>query len=81
MFAKHFAKGGTLEDFDLKSSKKVYEEELKKGKDVVATEVKPKEDTTEDLVTKLKKLADLRDAGVLSDEEFQQLKGKLIAQM
>lgn len=80
MFSRHFSKGGTLENFDIKSSKKVYEEELKKGKEVVA-ETKVQDNSTEDLVVKLKKLADLREAGVLSDDEFQQLKGKLIAQM
>lgn len=84
MFARHFANGGTLDNFDIKSSKKVYEEELKNGKkvanEVVHTEgVKPN-DTTDDVVAKLKKLAELKEAGVLSEEEFQQMKAKLIAQ-
>ena len=78
MFAKHFAKGGTFEDFDMRSSKKVYEDELKNGKKVADTEGVSKSTTTDDLVTQLKKLSDLKDAGVLSDAEFQQMKAKLL---
>ena len=84
VFANHFAKGGTLEDFDIKSSKKVYDEELKKGKTVAAEVVKvedlKKEDPSNDVMNKLKKLAEMKDAGVLTDEEFVQMKGKLLAQ-
>lgn len=78
MFARHFANGGTLENFDLRSSKKVYDEELKNGKKVADTEGVSKTTTTDDLVTQLKKLSDLKDAGVLSDAEFQQMKAKLL---
>lgn len=78
MFARHFANGGTLENFDLRSSKKVYDEELKNGKKVADTEGVSKTTTTDDLVTQLKKLSELKDAGVLSDAEFQQMKAKLL---
>ena len=83
VFANHLAKGGTLEDFDIRSSKKVYSEELKNSKseaEKVAAEVVKKPDAADDLVVKLKKLAELKDAGVLSDEEFQQMKTKLLSQ-
>ena len=79
VFANHLAKGGTLENFDIKSSKKVYEDEVKKGETTIVEIVK-KEDSTDDLVNKLKKLSELKDAGVLSDDEFQQMKGKVLAQ-
>lgn len=78
MFARHFANGGNFENFDMKSSKKVYDEELKNGKKVADTEGVSKTTTTDDLVTQLKKLSDLKDAGVLSDAEFQQMKAKLL---
>lgn len=84
MFARHLANGGTLDNFDIKSSKKVYDEELKNGKkvakDVAATEGAKPSESSDDVLAKLKKLAELKDAGVLSDEEFQQMKAKLIAQ-
>ncbi len=80
VFAKHFANGGTLENFDPRASKKAYEEEMKKGKEIVTETIKPEATSaTDDIVHKLKKLAELRDAGVLSDTEFQEMKGKLIA--
>ena len=78
MFARHFANGGNFENFDMKSSKKVYDEELKNGKKVADTEGVSKTTTTDDLVTQLKKLSELKDAGVLSDDEFQQMKAKLL---
>ena len=84
MFARHFDNGGTLDNFDMKFSKKVYEEELKNGKnvakEVVNTEGVKANDSTDDLMVKLKKLSELKDAGVLSEEEFLQMKTKLIAQ-
>jgi uncharacterized protein (DUF697 family) len=78
VFSNHFAKGGSFEDFDLTKSKKVYEEELKKGKAVV-NEVVKKEEKPEDVVSKLTKLSQLRDAGILTEEEFLQMKTKLLA--
>jgi uncharacterized protein (DUF697 family) len=81
MFAKHFANGGTLDNFDIKKSKKVYEEELKNGKTVAKDVAIKKEDTTDDLVTKLKKLNELKEAGVLTEEEFSQMKGRLISEI
>lgn len=82
MFASHFAKGGTLENFDIKSSKKVYEEEMKKSKEVIAeTAPKTQETNTDDIVTKLKKVAELRDAGIITEQEFQQTKEKLLGQL
>ena len=39
------------------------------------------EDSTDDLIAQLKKLGDLKEAGVLDDAEFQVAKAKLLAQM
>jgi uncharacterized protein (DUF697 family) len=79
MFARHFENGGTLENFDLKASKQVYAEELKNSKTAMQ-DIPVKEEPTMDIVQKLKQLAELKTAGVLSEEEFQLMKGKLIAQ-
>ncbi|MFZ4543074.1 MAG: DUF697 domain-containing protein [Saprospiraceae bacterium] len=79
MFSNHFAKGGTLEDFDVKRSRKIYEEELKKSNEIVAETVKS-EDNSDDIVSKLKKIAELKEAGVINEEEFLLMKSKLIAQ-
>jgi hypothetical protein len=39
------------------------------------------ETSTEDLIAQLKKLGDLKEAGVLDEAEFQTAKAKLLAQM
>lgn len=79
--ASHFAKGGTLEDFDLRSARRKYDEEIKKGKEVAKETVVKVEVTEDDVVAKLKKLSELKGAGILTEEEFSQMKAKLLAQM
>ncbi len=79
--ASHFAKGGTLEDFDLRMARRKYDEEIKKGKEVAKETVVKVEVTEDDVVAKLKKLSELKGAGILTEEEFTQMKAKLLAQM
>lgn len=81
VFASHFAKGGTLENFDLKSAKKIYETEMKKGKEVIDEAPIPAQESSEDVITKIKNLAELHKAGALTDEEFQATKARLLAQI
>ncbi len=82
--ASHFQKGGTLEDLDFKTAKQEYTDEMDTGKKVV-DEVRqetsaPKSDSDE-TIDKLRKLAELRDQGVITGEEFQELKDRLLAQL
>lgn len=92
-FKKHFETGGTLLDFDLDQLKKVFDSKFEKGKKY-AQEVKKEqekkksadivedilieEETKKDLVTQLKELAGLKSSGLISHEEFETLKKKLI---
>ena len=78
--ASHFNKGGTFEDFDLKSAKQKYNEEIKNGKQA-AKEAAGKTENTDDLVVRLKKLSELKDAGILSEEEFTAMKTKILSQL
>jgi uncharacterized protein (DUF697 family) len=83
--AHHFHNGGTLEDFDLTNAKKRYNEEMEEGKRV-ASEMKTEEkatpaSSTDATLDKIKKLADMRDAGILTDEEFTEMKKKLLAEV
>ncbi|MBL7803841.1 MAG: DUF697 domain-containing protein [Saprospiraceae bacterium] len=87
VLAKHFDEGGTLADLDLKSARREFEEEIETGKQV-ATDLKnespaPEQpaDATDDTLVKLKKMAELRDAGVLTEEEFREWKARLLAQI
>ena len=88
VFKKHFTTGGTFLDFDLASLKKFYDEKFEKGK----TEAKqmhkeekqkkadkePPPSVREDIVERLKELDQLRKAEVITQEEFLNLKAKLI---
>ncbi len=80
--ANHFHQGGTLEDLDLGAARKKYEAEVVEGKKV-AEELKKADqpDATDQTLDKLRKLAEMKDAGILTEEEFKQLKDKLIAQI
>jgi uncharacterized protein (DUF697 family) len=83
VFKKHFETGGTFLDFDPSRLKKYYDEKFEKGK-VLAQEMKEKQDKKEkdassvNIVDKLKELADMKEQGIISDEEFQKMKKKLI---
>lgn len=83
--AAHFHAGGTLDDLDLGKARKKYEEEIETGKQV-ARDLKqdaasPTADPTDETLEKIKKIAELRDAGVLTEEEFRELKARLLAQI
>lgn len=83
VFKKHFETGGTFLDFDPERLKKFYNEKFEKGKEV-AEELRKKQETVTksadagSAVDKLKELAGMKAAGLLSDEEFETMKKKII---
>ncbi len=83
VFKKHFETGGTFLDFDPSRLKKYYNEKFEKGKEVaskIQKDQKTKEEKTvvNDSVTQLQNLAKMKEDGILTDEEFQTLKKKII---
>ena len=94
VFKKHFETGGTFLDFDTERLTKMYREKFEKGKKVAEDIRKEQEDqkkTVEkvvkmeatqkgkkDVITRLKELGDLKEKGVITEEEFQTMKKKLI---
>lgn len=93
VFKKHFDNGGTFLDIDLNALKKMYDDKFEKGKEIAenfSKEQKNKEDLlkkaesinleseTSTLITRLKELADMKNNGIISEEEFNILKTKLI---
>jgi len=90
VFKIHFEKGGTFLDFDLSSLKKYYDQKFEKGKDVASKMKKkeqknedtstsiPKTEVPEDLIPRLKEYAQLKAAGVLTEEEYLRLKARLL---
>lgn len=83
--AAHFHKGGSLDDLDINSARKGYESEMDNGKQVAremsqSTEAKPANEA--DLaMDKIKKLSEMKDAGIISEEEFTTLKQRLLSQI
>lgn len=62
---------------NLNSMLQILFEELKNYKKVVSNNT----DSTENIPAKIKELSELRDAGILTDEEFQQKKEELLARL
>lgn len=82
--ANHFEKGGTLDDLDVKNARKGYESEMENGKRVTdeLTQTEPRPQTaTDEAMDKLRKMAEMKDAGIITEEEFKQLKERLLAQI
>jgi uncharacterized protein (DUF697 family) len=86
VFKKHFETGGTFLDFDPERLKKYYNEKFEKGKEV-AEELRKKQETAVKsadsvaAVDKIKELADMKAAGILSEEEFETMKKKIIGEI
>lgn len=79
--AKHLQNGGTLEDLDLTKARKTYETEIDEGKKVVqemAQNQMSHQSESDAAIDKIKKLAEMKEAGILSEEEFKQLKERLL---
>lgn len=82
-FRKHFETGGTMLDFDPARFKKYYDEKFEKGKEIAKDLQKQQEKvqhnaSASSLVDKIKELADLKEKGLISEEEYEALKKKII---
>ncbi len=77
--SSHFQRGGTLDDLDLKAARSGYKTEMESGKKVAET--LHTTTSTDGPLDKLRKMAELHQAGIISDEEFQRLKDKLLTQV
>jgi len=91
VFRKHFETGGTILDFDSERLKKMYNDLFEKGKSV-ASELKKEQEENGNgqtakannnnqadlLVEKLSEIAVLKEKGMLSENEFEQLKKSII---
>lgn len=93
-FKRHFDKGGTFLDIDLNSLKKMYTEKFEKGKQVaenfskeqqskeeILKEVEKKQEGirfTDNIISKLKELGDLKEQGIITEDEFIKMKERLL---
>jgi uncharacterized protein (DUF697 family) len=84
VFKSHFETGGTILDFDVERLKKYYNEKFEKGKEVAEelhknTPKKEPENVVNDKLSQLQQLAKLKEDGIISEEEFTELKKKIIS--
>ena len=77
---RHYETDGTLVDVDLNSAKKRYDEALERGKQVVG-DLKKREAESKDVYTSLERLSDLKQKGVITDEEFEAKKGEMLERL
>ena len=96
VFIQHFESGGDLFNFDSERFKNFYKEQFEKGKEYAQKWKKEKETTepkanaketttggskSSDLIDKLRELSDLRDKGIISDEDFEKMKRKIMSEL
>jgi uncharacterized protein (DUF697 family) len=85
VFIQHFGKGGSLNDFNPDQAKKQYQQEFEKGKEFsVRTEKEQKSAATqnkEDIFAALERLNQLKEKGILSEEEYRNQKEKLLGRL
>ncbi|MGD1840812.1 MAG: DUF697 domain-containing protein [Thermonemataceae bacterium] len=89
VFINHLNKGGTLADFDISEAKVMFKKEFEKGKEFAENlrknkeqEETPKKSDKSDVVfEKLRQLGELRDKGIVTEEEFEIQKKKLLEQL
>ncbi len=88
VFRKHFETGGTFLDFDPARLKKMYKEKFEKGKEMarkMREEQKKKggdfsaeKEDPNNVAEQIKKLHLLKEDGIISQEEFEKLKAKIV---
>ncbi|MCS6894541.1 MAG: DUF697 domain-containing protein [Bacteroidia bacterium] len=82
VFAEHFASGGTLRDFDTNTAKRAYERAFREGQKVYEdVRNQPPTPTPEDPYEQLRKLYELHKAGVLTAEEYEAQKRKILERL
>jgi uncharacterized protein (DUF697 family) len=75
----HFEAAGDFTNLDLAAAKRVYEQEVEKGKRVATKMAEEKDkDVPKDAFTKLERLKGLKDKGVISEDDYEAMKKKLL---
>ena len=77
---RHYETGGNLIDIDLDSARKTYDEALESGKRVVG-DLKNREAESKDVYASLERLSDLKQKGVITEEEFEAKKREMLERL
>ncbi len=84
VFKRHFEAGGDFSNFNPATARNLFDEEYERGKHMAEEWKKEKNNppsASEDILGKLKQLGELKEAGVISEEEFKKMKADLLAKM
>jgi len=73
----HFESDGDFSNLDLSAAKRAYDQEFEKGKQV-ASKIAEEKAGSKEVFEKLERLKQLRDKGVISDDDFDAMKKKLL---
>ncbi len=77
VFKKHFEEGGNLNDFNVDAWRKFYEDMFQEGKKE-AEKVEENKNDYREIFQKIEKLAQLKEKGIITNEEFQKKKDELL---
>ena len=77
---RHYETGGNLVDIDLDSARKTYDDALERGKRVVG-DLKNREAESKDVYASLERLSDLKQKGVITEEEFEAKKREMLERL
>lgn len=77
---RHYETGGNLVDIDLDSARKTYDDAVERGKKVVG-DLKNRETESKDVYTSLERLSDLKQKGVITEEEFEAKKREMLERL
>ncbi|MDH3650070.1 MAG: DUF697 domain-containing protein [Saprospiraceae bacterium] len=78
-FIWHFGTGGNFMDFNIEKAREIYEHEFEKGKKFAKEMARESEE--EDPFKKLEKLAALKEKGVITEEEFEEKKKRILSEI
>ena len=77
---RHYETNGNLVDIDLNSARKTYDDALERGKRVVG-DLKNREAESKDVYSSLERLSDLKQKGVITEEEFEAKKREMLERL
>ena len=77
---RQYETGGNLVDIDLNSARERYDEALERGKRVVG-DLEDRENESKDVYSSLERLSDLKQKGVITDEEFEAKKREMLERL
>ena len=77
---RQYETGGNLVDIDLNSARRTYDEALERGKRVVG-DLENRENESKDVYSSLERLSDLKQKGVITDEEFEAKKREMLERL